>query len=303
MKRQPSSLSISNVSKRFGDVDAVVDASFAIDPGEIVGFVGPNGAGKTTTISLLLGLLRADKGSIRILGHLVTPETSHRTHRDIGFVAGDMVLPPSLTGDQYLRFMASRNGRSTDQYQRLLKQLSPILDRPLKELSRGNKQKIALIAALQHEPQILILDEPTSGLDPIMQDSFLSTIKKEAKRGVTVLMSSHILGEVSSVCSRIVFMKSGRLILDRPVKSILSKVGKHVILQSSEASRLAQFLPEGVELLSHSGKELKLSVPKQMLKPFLHWVTSKQFDDISIEERDLDDIFHELYIGKKGETL
>lgn len=300
MQRTATSLSLSNVSKRFGDVDAVHDITLKIHPGEIVGFVGPNGAGKTTTISMLMGYIYADKGTIHILGNKILPETAHKTHRFVGFVAGDMTLPGALTGTQFLTFMAAQNGRDKKQYERLLGQLNPILNRPLRTLSRGNKQKLALIAALQHAPKILILDEPTSGLDPLMQESFLATIRKEATRGATVLMSSHILSEVSSICSRIVFMKSGRFILDQPVGTLTGTLGKHVVITSSEATKLKQFLPEDVQLVGSSTADLDLIVPKRALQAFLRWITTKQFTDILIEERELDDVFHEMYIDKKG---
>lgn len=301
MQRTATSLSLSNVSKRFGDVDAIQDVTLTIRPGEIVGFVGPNGAGKTTTISILMGYLYADKGTVQILGRRVVPETAHKAHRSIGFVAGDMALPGSLTGTQFLTFMAAQNGRDKKQYERLLGQLNPVLDRPLRALSRGNKQKLALIAALQHAPKILILDEPTSGLDPLMQDSFLTTIHQEAKRGATVLMSSHILSEVSSICSRIVFMKAGRFILDQPIGTLMGTLGKQVVVTSSDATKLKQFLPEDVQLVRSSATQLSLIVPKRALPAFLRWITTKQFTDITIEERELDDVFHELYIDKKGQ--
>ena len=300
MQRVAASLSLANVSKRFGELEAVQDVTLTVRPGEIVGFVGPNGAGKTTTISMLMGYLRADKGTVHILGRQITPETAHRSHRSIGFIAGDMVLPEGLTGSQFLTFTAAHSGRNKTQYERLVNELKPVLDRPIRTLSRGNKQKLALIASLQHAPKVLILDEPTSGLDPLMQDAFLATIRHEAKRGATVLMSSHILSEVSSICSRIVFMKAGRFILDEPIDSITETLGKQVVVTSSEATSLKRFLPDTVQLISHTASQLRLVVPSDQLKPFLRWLTSKQFSDITIEERDLDTIFHELYIDKKG---
>lgn len=300
MQRAAASLSLANVSKRFGELEAVQDVTLTVRPGEIVGFVGPNGAGKTTTISMLMGYLRADKGTVHILGRHITPETAHTSHRSIGFIAGDMALPGGLTGGQFLTFTAAHSGRNKAQYARLLDDLKPVLDRPIRTLSRGNKQKLALIASLQHVPKILILDEPTSGLDPLMQEAFLATIRHEANRGATVLMSSHILSEVSSICSRIVFMKAGRFVLDEPISSITETLGKQVVITSAEATSLKRFLPDTVQLISHTATELRLVVPSEHLKPFLRWLTSKQFTDITIEERDLDSIFHELYIDKKG---
>lgn len=300
MPRSTNTLTVANISKRFGDIEAVRDVTFAVQPGEIVGFVGPNGAGKTTTISMLMGYLRPDRGTVHILGQKITPDSAHKVHRAIGFIAGDMVLPNALTGTQFLNFIAKQNGRDHEQYAQLLSQLSPVLNRPIHLLSRGNKQKIALIAALQHKPSILIFDEPTSGLDPLMQDVFLRAISQEASRGATVLMSSHILSEVSTICSRIVFMKAGKCILDQSIEAITGKLGKHVVVTTPDVTKLKQFLPSSVSLISHTQTQLRLLVATDELKNFLRWITSKNFTDITIEERELDDIFHELYIDTKG---
>ncbi len=296
MKSTTNTLTLANVYKRFGDIEAVSDVTLAVKRGEIVGFVGPNGAGKTTTISMLMGFIRPSRGSVHLLGHEVTPETAHHIHKSVGYVAGDMVLPPGLTGKQFLDFIAGQNGRDDKRFERLVHQLHPVMDRPLKTLSRGNKQKIALIAALQHKPEVLILDEPTSGLDPLMQDVFLKTIVREAGEGTTVLMSSHILSEVSDICSRIVFMRSGKFIMDQPINAITKQLGKHVVVTSTTAAKLRQYLPDNIEVISHSATQLRLAVPTAELKPFLRWITTKDFSDITIEERNLDDVFHELYV-------
>lgn len=295
--RSKTTITVAAITKRFDDIDAARDISFSVGRGEVIGFVGPNGAGKTTTLSILMGYLRADKGSVRILDQKVTPESAHRTHHKIGFVGGDMVLPHSLTGDQYVRFMASRNGRVKKQYDRLVASLAPVLDRPIGDLSRGNKQKIALLGALQHEPNILVLDEPTSGLDPLMQDVFLNAVRTEAKRGVTVIMSSHILSEVASICSRILFMRSGRLILDKPMTEIIGQLGKQISITSPEAVKLAKFLPEYTTIISSDQQLLRFSVPKDKLSDLLRWIATKHIVDLTIEDRELDDVFHELYKG------
>jgi ABC-2 type transport system ATP-binding protein len=293
--REKPTLVLANLSKRFGNIEAVNDVTLAVQPGEIVGFVGPNGAGKTTTISMLMGFLRPTKGTIRILGRDVSPDTAHKTHARIGYVAGDMVLPGGLSGKQFLTFMARQNGRDKKQYDRLVSELNPVLTRPLVTLSRGNKQKVALIAALQHTPRILILDEPTSGLDPLMQDVFHHTIQTEAKRGATVLMSSHILSEVSSICTRIVFMRAGKFILDKPIEAITAQLGKHVTITSRDAPRLQKQLPKNVRLIGSSTTQLRISLEKKELQPFMRWLSTRHFDDITIAERDLDDIFREMY--------
>ncbi len=298
MRKGKSTITLANVTKRFGDFEAVSDVTLAVEPGQVVGFVGPNGAGKTTTISMMMGFLKPSKGTVTVLGTNIEPQTSHSVHGSIGYVAGDMVLPGALSGRQFLAFSAARNGRIDERFNSLVDKLQPVLHKPLKQLSRGNKQKIALIAALQHAPTVLILDEPTSGLDPLMQDVFLDTVKDESKRGTTVFMSSHILSEVSSVCDRIVFMRAGKFILDKPVRELTSQLGKHIVIKGHDVGKLAKFLPDSAKLLYKNANEIRLSIPSANIKTFMRWIVTKEFDDILIEDRDLDDVFHELYGGK-----
>ena len=153
-----------------------------------------------------------------------------------------------------------------------------------------------MIGALLHKPEILILDEPTSGLDPLMQDIFLRTVAQEATEGTTVLMSSHILSDVSTICGRIVFMRAGKFIVDQPIDAITKQLGKHITITSSNATAIKRYLPKDAELIAHSATEIRVALSPQNLKPFLRWLMTKDFDDLTIEERDLDDVFHELYI-------
>src|SRR5690606_29029557 len=150
-------------------------------------FVGANGAGKSTTINMLLGFISPSEGTVEIFGQSVTPQTAHRLHQRIGYAAGDMELPSDLTAAQYLQFVAHRHGGVDDKrLAALSKRFQPVMNKKIGNLSRGNKQKIALMAAFLPQPELVILDEPTSGLDPIMQEHFLDLIRDEAANGTTV---------------------------------------------------------------------------------------------------------------------
>ncbi len=292
-----NSIHVANLSKHFGDTTAVRDVTFTVKKGEIVGFVGPNGAGKSTTIALLLGFIRASKGSIRLLGSYdITPESAHRSHRHIGYIAGDMTLFDSLTGSQYLTFMAGRFGIDQKIRQRLEDRLSPQLDKKLKQLSRGNKQKISLIAALQHDPELIIMDEPTSGLDPLMQETFLTIIREEAARGATVFMSSHILSEVAEVCTRVMFMKKGRIVSDQPIKEVEKNAGKllRLIATPEDMKTLLASAPKEAVQVSHGSDELILRYDGE-IHVALRWLAGKKFTDVQIVDRQLDDLFIDLY--------
>ena len=291
-----NSIHVANLSKNFGDTAAVRDVTFTIKKGEIVGFVGPNGAGKSTTIALLLGFIRANKGTIKLDVHEINPESAHKSHKHIGYIAGDMTMFDSLTGAQYLKFMANRFGINKEVRARLEDRLSPQLDRRLKQLSRGNKQKISLIAALQHDPDLIIMDEPTSGLDPLMQETFLTIIREEAARGATVFMSSHILSEVAEVCTRVMFMKKGRIVSDQPIKELEKNAGKllHITASDIEMKPILASIPKDASQVSHQNGELVLRYDGD-IHAALRWLSAKKFKDVQIVDRQLDDLFIDLY--------
>ncbi len=290
-------LQLKRVSKHFGSLHALDDVSFAVRRGEVVGFVGANGAGKTTTISTILGFIAPTSGSVQVFGEAVLAASAHKLHRNIGYAAGDMELPPRMTGAQYLAFVAHQtHGKYSKRLGELVERFQPQLDKKIGTLSRGNKQKIALIAAFLTSPKLVILDEPTSGLDPVMQEAFLQLIRDEAARGTTIFMSSHYLSEVADVCSRVILMRSGRIIRDISSEEMLAGSGKHVRIVTGHkavkppagATDVEQVHDEGQTTLSfvHRGSPSQLQV----------WVAAlKQLEDIEITEYSLEGIFKSLY--------
>ncbi|HEX6462621.1 MAG TPA: ABC transporter ATP-binding protein [Candidatus Saccharimonadales bacterium] len=292
-----TAISFASVSKTFGSTKAVREVSFEVEKGEVIGFVGPNGAGKTTSISMLMGFIRPHHGEITLLGTKVRPQSAHSLHNRVGFAAGDMALFDNTTGQQYLDFMAHASKAKPTAREALIADLQPILHKPIKQLSRGNKQKIALIGALQHEPEVLILDEPTSGLDPLMQDIFMGIIGESQKKGTTVLMSSHILSEVAHSCDRVLFMKHGQIIMNRSVDELEEQQGKIVTIAApTETLELvAKELPKDAVELKQAEHTVRFRYTGEM-KPLLAWLSKlKGLSDTTITKQDLDDIFHELY--------
>lgn len=300
MPARTSVVSVNQLSKHFGKLRAVDAVSFDLAHGSITGFVGPNGAGKTTTIATMMGFLRATSGNVSLFGDPVSPWRAHRHHAQIGYIAGDMALLDNLTGRQYLAHMASLTRVNQNRQTHLIDSLGPMLSKPLRRLSRGNKQKIALIAALQHRPKLLILDEPTTGLDPLMQETFLDLIQTEAKSGTTVFMSSHILSEVTSICERVLFMRSGAIVLDQPISEIEAGSGQLVTLSAPKKTLLSllQHRPRGISQASHSGDTLSF-LYRGASDPLLKWLASQHLDSCYIQERDLDSIFHDMYQSSK----
>ena len=204
-------LRMERLGKRFGTTDALVDLSLTVPAGEVFGFLGPNGAGKSTTIRLLLGLLRPTAGGAWIHGDPVGDV--ERAHRHLAYVPADVALWPSLTGRECLDLLAGV-GPGTDAAYRdtLLERFALDPDRRARTYSTGNRQKVALVAAFATRAPVLVLDEPTSGLDPLMEREFRACIAEAAGRGQTVFLSSHQLGEVEAICSRVGILRSGRLV-------------------------------------------------------------------------------------------
>lgn len=226
-------LAVNNLTKLYKSVPAIDGVSFSIAKGEVVGFVGLNGAGKSTTINIMLGFLRASQGSVKLFGQTIVPEKAHRSHARIGFASGDMDLFANLTGRQYLTFVRRRYGvKNQTRLHELIERFEPQLAKKINDLSRGNKQKIALIAAFMGSPELVILDEPSSGLDPLMQQLFLELVREEKTRGTTIFMSSHYLNEVVDVCGRVLLIRDGKLIKDMPTHQLMGSGGKLVRIVS-----------------------------------------------------------------------
>ena len=206
-----SAIRMEGLTKRFGDVLALDRLDLTVEPGEVFGFLGPNGAGKTTTIRLLLHLIHPTAGRAWLLG--IPVEDVVRAHRHVGYVAGDVALWPQLTGLEVLHLLGNLSGGVDEGYRdELLQRLDLDPSRRIRTLSKGNRQKVALVAALMHRPDVLVLDEPTAGLDPLMEAEFQQIVREAAGRGQTVFLSSHILDEVEDICTRVAILRAGRLV-------------------------------------------------------------------------------------------
>ena len=206
-----SALTTTGLTKRFGSVLALDGLDLSVQQGEIFGFLGPNGAGKTTTIRLLLGLIRPTAGQATIMGVPVSDVT--RSHQHLGYVPGDVALWPQLTGSETLRLLGNLSGRVDTAFRdELLERFELDPGLRVRSYSKGNRQKVALVAAFMTRPDLLLLDEPTAGLDPLMEAEFQALAREAAERGQTVFLSSHILDEVEDLCARVAILRAGRLV-------------------------------------------------------------------------------------------
>lgn len=218
-----SVIAISHLTKYYdrSKSAAVSDVSLTIKAGEVYGFLGANGAGKSTTLRSVMGFLRPTSGTIKILGQTVS-EQHTGIHRKVGYLPGEVVLPKGVTGHEFLAYLGGINNEGTmDSYRDLLiERFEAQLDKPVNELSKGNRQKIGIIQAFMHQPQALVLDEPTSGLDPLMQEQFYKTVEEAQERGAAVLLSSHSFDEVERICTRVGIIRSGRFAFEGTVAQI-----------------------------------------------------------------------------------
>ncbi len=206
--------------------------SLSVAPGEVLGFLGPNGAGKTTTIRTLMGFLAPTSGGCTVLGRWPGDDISLR--RRIGYIPGDFHVEPRMTPQELFRWYAKvRGGVDAGHIQALAERLQLETDRRFATLSKGNRQKVALIQAFMHEPEVLILDEPTGGLDPLLQREFRRMVLEATHRGATVLLSSHILPEVEHIATRVALIRTGRLVTVSSVDELLEHARQHLELHYS----------------------------------------------------------------------
>ena len=208
----PAVITLEKLTKSYGTHRGIIDVDLAVEQGEVFGFLGPNGAGKTTTIRTMLDLIRPTGGRALVLG-IESSADPVAIHRRIGYLPGEFALYDRLTGAQHLEYFANLRGGVDKAYQASLVErfdLDP--SRKFKEYSKGNKQKVALVIALQHRPELLLLDEPTSGLDPLVQQTFFVILREAVAAGATVFLSSHILSEVEKTADRVAIIREGRLV-------------------------------------------------------------------------------------------
>ena len=279
-----------------GTVRALEDLSITVEEGEIFGFLGPNGAGESTTIRLLLGYLHPTSGSASVFG-LDAVRDSVAIRRRVGYLPGGIALYDSLSGERMLDYLGELTGRPSVRRQELLDRLemsARTLRRPVRDYSRGMRQKIGIIQALQHDPEMAILDEPTEGLDPLMQRAFYAILDDLREAGRTIFFSSHILSEVERVCDRVAIVRRGRLVALEDVARLLERRKRNVELRvAGDAPRL-----EGVPGVSGVKVAADGRITCQLdgdVGPFLAAIAGHRVTDLTIEPAHLEEAFLELY--------
>ncbi|NLT36366.1 MAG: ABC transporter ATP-binding protein [Gaiellales bacterium] len=291
-------ISTRGLSKYYGKTRGVEDVSLSVPGGAVYGFLGPNGSGKTTTIRCLLGMLRPTAGEATVLGHQVTLDGAELRRR-VGYVAGEVHLYERETGRWHLDYVAGfRGGRGT-LTDDLVERFDFDPSKRVKELSKGNKQKLALILGMAHDPELLILDEPTSGLDPLNQEAVYGVIDERIAAGRTVFLSSHVLSEVERVCERVGIVRSGHLVAEENVRDLLGKRLRQVEVRFAEtvAPSFLADLPGVDSVTALSEVVLAARVKGGAIDMVLKRLAGRAVTDITIEQAGLEDVFLEFYRG------
>ena len=294
-------ISTKALTRRFGRHRGVFDVNLTVDRGEVFGFLGPNGAGKTTTIRLLLGLYRPSAGHAAVFG-MDPSRHSVQIHRRVGYLPGELALFPRLTGRNILDRVASIRGHLDHRYRdELVDRFSVELDRPVRALSKGNVQKLGVLLAFAHRPELLILDEPSSGLDPLMQDEFARLVRETARDGRTVFLSSHDLDEVQHLADRLAIIKDGRVVVTDTVKHMRSSAPRTVEFHFAHPVDPACFHGlDGVQVLSTDTTAVRFSVAGPIV-PLLRVAVGLNPIDMTARPADLEDLFLAYYrIGADG---
>ncbi len=250
-----AAIRLEHLTKDYGRLRALDDVSLEVAPGEIVGFLGPNGSGKSTAIRVVLDLIRATAGRASILGHDCERDgLAARSH--LGYLAGDVRLPPRLTGVALITRLAALGSRRVDpaRLEMLARRLGADLHRRTGQLSKGNRQAVALVAALATDPPVLVLDEPTGGLDPIRQHELLAILGEVAAAGTAVFFSSHVLSEVEHVCDRVAVLRAGRLIAVDSVAHIVGAARQRIEVTFADDAPGAALDVPGVRELTRTGR-------------------------------------------------
>lgn len=298
----PAVIETDELTKCYGRARGIDDVSMRVEAGEVFGFLGPNGAGKTTTIRTLLDLLHPTSGRARLFG-LDSHDDRLAVHARLGNLPGDFAYDERLTGREILTFFAEVRGMDgLGRAGALAERFQADLDRPLGSLSRGNRQKIGLIQAAFHDPELLLLDEPTTGLDPLMQEEFLAFLGDERERGRTVFLSSHDLDEVERICDRVGIIRDGRLVAVEKVAEITHRAYRRVELEFAAPVDPEEFarIP-GVRDLRADGTRLTFRASGD-LDPVIKAAARHTVTDIELIHPTLEEVFLTYYAGGEPEA-
>lgn len=292
-------IEVNGITKRFGKFTALDSINFTVGEGEICGFIGPNGAGKSTTLRILLGMLRATKGEARIFGKDVWQDAVE-IHKRIAYVPGDVNLWPNLTGGEVIDlFLKMRGNGNLNRREELLKKFDLDPSKKCRTYSKGNRQKVALVAAFAAEADLYILDEPTSGLDPLMEKVFQDCIIQAKNEGKSVLLSSHILSEVEKVCDKVVIIREGKIIESGSLSEMRHLTRNKITLQTKQSVQGLKGIT-GVHNLVEENSQMTFQVDTERMDEVMRHISNFGIIKLESVPPTLEDLFMRHYKGAKS---
>jgi ABC-2 type transport system ATP-binding protein len=290
-------IEITNITKDYGHGRGNFDVNLSVEKGEVIGFVGTNGAGKTTLIRQMMGFLRPDKGSIKING-LDAWKDSAEIKKLVGYLPGEIAFPDAPTGSIFLKRQAELLGLKDMTYaEHITKKLQLDPTATLKRMSKGMKQKTAIVAAFMASPEIIVLDEPTTGLDPLMRAEFMEILGTEKKKGRTIFMSNHMFEEVEGSCDKVALIKDGKIVDVKATKEITHNQEKTYVVTFTIAGDYQRFLSEPFDFGERQAEkhQLTMNVNDSEINKFMHTLKGYNVQSISETKYTLEEYFKNLY--------
>ncbi len=300
-------INMQNLTKYYGKTLGIKDVTLNVEKGCIFGFLGANGAGKTTAIRILLGLLKPTAGHVEILETQITGDKVYpeKLHAQLGFLPGELRLYEDMTGKAFLDYMASFYENVDKQLQMealdMVKLSSQDLSRKISQYSRGMKQKLGIVQAIQHKPQLIIMDEPTEGLDPLMQQSFYLLIERLRDRGSTVFMSSHNLAEVERVCQKVAIIREGRIVAIEDVNSLKDKRLYNIEILFKNVEQAEKFNLQNIEVVKGEGNKLVFRWKGRFSSLFEN-LSDFEVEDFICRKASLEEVFLTYYADEGDEA-
>ncbi|NBK96630.1 MAG: ABC transporter ATP-binding protein [Erysipelotrichia bacterium] len=293
-----SVIDVNSITKDYGDHKGVFNVDFHVEKGEVLGFLGPNGAGKTTTIRQLLGFIKADQGSVKMNG-LDCFTQVEKVQEQVGYLPGEIAFMDEMSGIEFIKFIAHmKNMKDFTKAEQLIDFLALDARGKIKKMSKGMKQKIAIVIAFMNDPEILILDEPTSGLDPLMQNKFVQLIKEEKAKGKTILMSSHIFEEVEDTCDRVAIIKEGEIVAVEEMAKLRSSRRKIYEITFHNQKEAQMFMQDKKDAQLNDHRVIVSVVGNS--DGFIKELAKYTIDDINIRTQTLEELFLHFYGGKQS---
>ncbi|SES90060.1 ABC-2 type transport system ATP-binding protein [Salinibacillus kushneri] len=292
-----SVLEVSNLTKKFGKFTALDGVNFEVGSGEVFGFIGPNGAGKSTTIRVLLGILKATEGEVKLFGKDAWNEAVE-IHKRLAYVPGDVNLWPNLTGGEVIDlFVKLRGGNNKSRREELIKKFDLDPTKKCRTYSKGNRQKVALIAAFSSDADLYILDEPTSGLDPLMEKVFQECVMDVKNRGKSVLLSSHILSEVEKLCDRVGIIRQGKIIETGSLSELRHLTRTHILVETKQSISSLNEL-QGIHKIEETDQGLTFQVDTEQLDDVIRHISQFGIEKLESAPPTLEDLFMRHYESK-----